>query len=111
MYGPPQVCKQKLLMAVWSAQMHSAFVGICDPGHDGFRPLSSSLAFWPRWAATDIRFRKRLFDRCAIFVIRQQTWQETDPVRRHAGVLKPNLAMLAAICATCASKCVRGFLA
>jgi hypothetical protein len=28
MYGPPRICKRKLLMAVWSAQMYSAFVGI-----------------------------------------------------------------------------------
>lgn len=28
MYGPPRVCKRKLLMAVWSAQMYSAFSGI-----------------------------------------------------------------------------------
>jgi len=46
------------------------------PGHDGFRPLSSLLAIWPRRAATDIRFGKRRFDRCAISVVRQQTWQE-----------------------------------
>jgi hypothetical protein len=31
MYGPPRVCKRKLLMTDWSAQMYSAFVGIYDP--------------------------------------------------------------------------------
>ena len=35
MYGPPRVCKRKLQMAVWSAQMYSAFSGNCVP--------------WPRW--------------------------------------------------------------
>ena len=43
------------------------------PGLDGFRPLSSLLGCWPWGAASDIRFRKRRFDRCAISVIRQQT--------------------------------------
>jgi hypothetical protein len=28
MYGPPRGCKRKLLMAVWSAQMYSAFSGM-----------------------------------------------------------------------------------
>ena len=37
------------------------------PGLDGFRPLSSLLGCWPWGAASDIRFRKRRFDRCAIF--------------------------------------------
>ena len=77
MYGPPRVCKRKLLMAIGSAQMYS---GLCRDLRSlammGFRPLSPLLAMWPWLAATDIRFRKRRYDRCANFVIRQQTWRE-----------------------------------
>ena len=30
MYGPPQSCKRKLKMTIWSAPMYSAFVGVSD---------------------------------------------------------------------------------
>ena len=47
------------------------------PGHDGFRPLSSLFTYMASRASTDIRFKKRRIDRCAISIVRQQTWQET----------------------------------
>ena len=31
MYGPPQNCKRKIEMTVWSAPMYSAFGGVQDP--------------------------------------------------------------------------------
>jgi len=52
------------------------------PGHDGFRPPSSQLACRPQWTSTDIGMRERRIDRCAISVVRQQTWQGFIPFLR-----------------------------
>ena len=76
MYGPPQNCKRKSRWRFGLRQCIRPLVESATPGHDGFRPLSSLLASRSRRTSTDIRFRKRRFDRCAISVIRQQTWQE-----------------------------------
>jgi hypothetical protein len=37
MYGPPLCRKRKMMVAGWSAQMYSAFIGVDYSGHDGMR--------------------------------------------------------------------------
>jgi hypothetical protein len=67
-------------MAVLVCAKYQAFTGVVL-GHDGLRPLSSFLACWPWWAATDISFGERRLDGCAIFVFRQQTWKDPRSAR------------------------------
>ena len=77
MYGPPQNCKRKIEITVWSGPMYSAFGGVQDSWPGWIPPALFFISVAALKASTDIRLRKRRFDRCAISVIRQQTWQGT----------------------------------
>src|SRR6185369_4787942 len=58
MYGPPQNCKRKIKMTVWSAPMYSAFGGVQDSWPGWIPPALFFISVAALKASTDIRLRK-----------------------------------------------------
>jgi len=77
MYGPPACRKRKMRVAVWSAQMYSAFVGVQALGQDGMHCAPFPITYSVLKDFFRLRFGERRVRPLCHLMVRQQTWQSS----------------------------------